>query len=105
MSTENVKILLGDDHDLKLDLIDTLTRNRLCNRLGGAEQVPEALEYIVTMVSVAVFNRIGSENFSSHSVEGESISFIDDEMLKYEGDIQAWLDRQEEPTTGRLRFL
>ena len=51
------------------------------------------------------FNRIGSEGFSSHSVEGESLSFSDDDFAGYREDIQTYLDSQKEAKKGRVRFL
>ena len=46
------------------------TQSRLKVLLGGVE--PESdLEYIVIEVSIARYNRIGSEGLSTHTVEGE----------------------------------
>ena len=68
-------------------------------------EIPEALAYIVVEVAVARFNRIGSEGMSSHSVEGESISFSDDDFAGYKADIEAYLDEQSGTKRGRVRFL
>jgi hypothetical protein len=51
------------------------------------------------------FNRIGSEGLSSHSVEGESLSFTGSDFDGFMGEIQAWLDLQKESTRGKVRFL
>lgn len=106
---ENLKLLLGiqeDDHslDAKLDLIISSTRNRLKALLGG-EDPPEELDYIVTEVSVIRYNRIGSEGLSSHSVEGESSSFSDDDFAGYRSDIQTYLDGKKEAKKGKVRFM
>lgn len=106
---ENLKILLGiaaDDtsQDHKLNLILSGTRNRLKALLGGQEP-PEELDYIITDVAVIRFNRIGSEGMTSHSVEGESLSFVDNDFVAYMDDIQAFLDKQKDSGKGRLRFL
>ena len=76
---KDLKILLGipeneTSQDLKLNLILSGTRSRLKSLLGGQDP-PEGLNYIITDVAVIRFNRIGSEGLSSHSVEGESLSF------------------------------
>lgn len=72
--------------------------------LGGLEP-PEELNYIIEEVSVIRFNRIGSEGLSSHTVDGESQSWSEDDFAGYKDDIQAYLDSQKEATKGRVRFL
>ena len=63
------------------------------------------MEYIITDVAVIRYNRIGSEGFSSHSVEGENISFTDDDFAGYRVDIQTWLNSQKDAKRGKVRFL
>lgn len=105
---EQIKRLLNIElpdatHDELLDTIINLTRNRLCV-LANVEAVPKALEYIIVEVSVVRFNRIGSEGFSSHDVEGESIAWNDDnDFAGYMNDITAY--SQNNMTKGVLRFL
>lgn len=103
---DDVKALLGiKDEDDKLKVIITLTENRL-KTLIGTQYVPEELEYIVTEVSISRFNRIGSEGVSSHSVEGETMAFTDNDFDAFADDIQAWRDSQEDgQDIGRIRFL
>lgn len=105
----DLKMLLGiadDDTELdaKLMLILSLVTARLKNLLGNIDP-PESMRYIITEVAVKRFNKIGSEGLSSHSHEGESLSFTDDDFKEFSEDIQAFLDAQEEITRGRLRFL
>ena len=73
--------------------------------LGGVETTPAELEYIIVEVAIIRFNRIGSEGISSHSVEGESQTFTDNDFKSYSNDIQAYLERQKNGTRGRLRFI
>ena len=103
---ENVKELLGNPKNIddKLNVIIELTQKRLGNLLS-VKEVPEELEYIVVEVSVIRFNRIGSEGVSSHSVEGESMSFNDDDFDSYDKDIRSWLNNQRDLKKGRVRFL
>ena len=106
---KDVKILLGipeadDSLDPKLNLILSDARKRLKALLGGQEP-PEELDYIITGVAVIRFNKIGSEGLSSHTVEGESLSFSEDDFAGYKDDIQTWLDNQKEAKKGRVRFL
>ena len=105
---EKIKLLLGLDGnelDEQLELILANTGERLKLLLGGVSEIPEALAYIVVEGAVARFNRIGSEGMSSHSVEGESISFSDDDFAGYKADIEAYLDEQSGTKRGRVRFL
>ena len=103
---ENVKELLGNPKNIddKLNVIIELTQKRLGNLLS-VKEVPEELEYIVIEVSVIRFNRIGSEGVSSHSVEGESMSFNDDDFDSYDKDIRSWLNNQGDLKKGSVRFL
>lgn len=103
---ENVKELLGNPKNIddKLNVIIELTQKRLGNLLS-VKEVPEELEYIVIEVSVIRFNRIGSEGVSSHSVEGESVSFNDDDFDSYDKDIRSWLNNQSDLKKGSVCFL
>lgn len=102
---DDVKALLGiEDEDSKLKVIITLTENRLKTLIGKTE-VPSELEYIVTEVSIARFNRIGSEGLNGHTVEGEALTFKDNDFDQYADDIQTWRDAQSDQDIGRIRFL
>lgn len=106
---EKLKMLLGigaDETGLdgKLKLIISNATARLKRKLGGIEP-PEEMDDIILEVSVVRFNRIGSEGMTSHSVEGESLSFSDDDFAEYADEIQAYLDSQKDSTIGKVRFL
>ena len=105
---DNLKLLLGitdtGQDDRLAWLIDTVT-SRLCILLGGVGGVPEELEYIVVEVAAIRFNRIGSEGYSSHTVEGESISFSDDDFAGHANEIQAYINAQDDNKTGKVRFI
>lgn len=105
---ENLKTMLdinGVDEDGKLELIIANTEARLKLLLGGADEVPEALEYIVQEVSIIRFNRIGSEGLTAHTVEGESLTFADSDFDGYMRDVQAWLDAQKDVKKGKVQFI
>ena len=79
----NLKLLLGitdNAQDERLNWLIASASQRLCILLGGEETVPDTLEYVVVEVAAARFNRIGSEGYSSHTVEVESMSFNDDDF-------------------------
>lgn len=105
----DLKLLLGLDAsdtsiDDKLKLIIEMITARLTLLLGGIEP-PESMDHIILEVAVIRYNRIGSEGLSSHSVEGESLSFSDGDFDSFSSEIQAFLDTQKESKRGRVRFL
>lgn len=107
---DKLKLLLGlkgendEGLDELLSLIISSATSRLKILLGGIEP-PESMDYIILEVSVIRYNKIGSEGFSSHTVEGESMSFNDDDFSSYKGEIQSYLDSLKESTKGKVRFL
>lgn len=104
---ENLKLMLGiegEDLDEKLKLILSNTTARLKLLIGGIEP-PEELDHIILEVAVIRFNRIGSEGMASHSVEGESLNFGEDDFSGFSDEIQAFLDSQQDNTRGKVRFI
>ena len=84
-------------------MIIRLTTNRL-KTLLDVEKVPTELEYIVTEVSIVRYNKIGSEGVTSHSVEGETMSFSDNDFKGYLNDIEVWKNKKNE-VKGVVKFL
>jgi hypothetical protein len=78
-------------------------RARLLVRIE-ADEVPEKLAYIVREVAVKRYNRIGSEGTSSHSVEGESMSWANDDFAEFAGEINAYLSTKG-AARPRIRFI
>lgn len=104
---EDLKLMLGisdDGLDSKLMLIIETATARLKTLLGGIEP-PDSLSYIILEVSIMRFNRIGSEGLKNHSVEGESLSFVDSDFDQFADDIKAFLESQQNSAKGRLRFI
>ena len=105
----NLKLMLdipADDTSLddKLLLIVANTTSRLRLLLGGIDP-PDEMNHIILDVAIMRFNRIGSEGLSSHSVEGESLSFSESDFDGFSAEIQAWIDSQKESTRGKVRFI
>ena len=93
MSLEYVKSLTGDNP--QVEAIYSKIAERLLHRIGDTE-VPLELEYIVEEATIRRFNRIGSEGMKSESVEGHSVTYLDeDELAPYESAIVAYLDSLE----------
>ena len=105
---ENLKMLLGlendDSRDDLLTVIINLVTARLKLLIGGIEP-PEEMEHIIIDVAIARFNKIGSEGLSSHSVEGETMSFTNDDFEGFSAEIQAFLDGQKNNSRGKVRFI
>lgn len=108
---EKILILLGLDSPTqamtdKLETIIGMTEQRLAFLLGQTV-IPTELSYIVIEVTIARFNRIGSEGVASHTVQGESLSWTDDDFKPYMDDIQEWLNAQDDVNTtrGRIKFI
>lgn len=92
------------DLDAKLNLIIDMATARLKTLLGGIDP-PKSLEHIIVDVAVKRFNRIGSEGMASHTVEGESQSFVDSDFDEFAGEIQTFLDSKSDSKRGKVRFL
>ena len=106
---KELKTLLGiEDEDERLNekliTIINSVRSRLKLLLGGME-VPDEMGHIIVEVAVIRFNRLGSEGMSSHNVEGESISYSENDFEGYMEEIQAFLNTQKEARRGKVRFL
>lgn len=112
---ETIKQLLGlngltdsTEVDKTLNTIISLTTDRLKNLLGTTKAVPSRLDYIVTEVSIVRYNRIGSEGLSSHNIEGESMSWSDNDFKPFMDDIEAYLSNQRDDESnkrGKVRFI
>lgn len=112
MSKAYVQTLLGVDND-RVDVIYTAVEQRLLNRLKRSIEditaIPLELEYIVAEVTIARFNRIGSEGMSSESMDGHSANYTDDGFKPFESDINDFIDKNtdDDPSRirGRVRFI
>lgn len=107
---EDLKRMLGlsdqadEELDKKLEWILNTSRARLKVLLGNIDPKDD-LNYIITEVSIVRFNRIGSEGFSSHNVEGETSSFLNSDFDPYMDDIQAYKDANNIDTAkGGIRW-
>lgn len=103
-----IKTIIGISdatQDSLLNALIDLTSARLKSRIGSTT-VPEQLNPVVIEVVIARYNRIGSEGPTSHSVEGESMNWSnDDDFAPYEKDIQRWLSAQKDNKQGVVRFI
>lgn len=95
----------NEELDEKLCWILETTRARLKVLLGGIDPEND-LDYIITEVAIIRYNRIGSEGFQSHTVEGENIGFLSSDFDAYMDDIQAYKDAKNIDTSkGGIRWI
>lgn len=100
MSLDYVKQLTGDNP--QVEAIYNNIAERLLHRIKDTE-IPVELEYIVDEATIRRFNRIGSEGMKSESVEGHSVTYLDeDELAPYESAINDYLEGLK-PDDGRKK--
>lgn len=108
MSLQEVKTLLGTD-DERVDIIYDKTEQRLLERLkrslADVTSIPTALDYVVDEVTIARFNRIGSEGMQSESMDGHSATYAHTDLATFEHEIQAYIHSFSETKRGVVRFL
>ena len=87
-----IKILLGiTDNDELLNEIIEITEYKILNYINK-KTLPDELEFILIELSIARFNRIGSEGFASESVDGKNISY-DDGFENYKTYLDDYISR------------
>ncbi|MBP3930553.1 MAG: phage head-tail connector protein [Peptostreptococcaceae bacterium] len=83
MLLNRIKTLLqiNDNDELIYEIVE-ITKEKILNYINEKE-LPIELEFVLVEMAVSRFNKIGSEGFSSESIDGKSISYEDDfEMYK-----------------------
>jgi len=70
--------------------------------LNASSVIPDEFNWILDEVAVKRFNRIGSEGFSTETVDGHSISFETDEFLAYEDIIDRHFKPDDKSAGGRV---
>ena len=108
---ENVKLMKGIKDTLQDDVLNVLINNaesRLTVWLkqhAGLETIPIELLFIVEELTVARFNRLGSESMTSESVEGHSVTFTDDDFQPYLSILETYIPKKEKSTAGKVVFF
>ena len=74
MLLNRIKVLLGitnnDNEELLREIIE-ITEAKILNYINSSE-LPKQLEFILVELSIKRFNRIGSEGFTSETVDGKT---------------------------------
>ena len=96
---KRLRIILGVDNqdDLLLEIL-RVTEERLLS-YTGLRDLPDDLQWLLVELAAQRFNRIGSEGFSSESVDGNSVSYdtINDSI----GEYKAFLDNYVKENTSK----
>lgn len=86
MLLNRIKVLLGitnnDNEELLREIIE-ITEAKILNYINSSE-LPKQLEFILVELSIKRFNRIGSEGFTSETVDGKTMSYEESEFEGYE---------------------
>ena len=103
-----VQISLGqsslDKSELLLSLISRSSKQVL-NYLK-AKELPEELEYVVVELTIARYNRIGSEGLNSENSDGVSFSYNNDLLKAYKYDLDRWIkENQPKKNNVRMRLI
>lgn len=105
---DKIKVLLGIEDFVQDEVIENIVDNTAerLKLLIGELEIPKALSYIVTEVSIVRFNRLGSEGYASDSLEGHSITFKDNDFSGYLMDLDKYCqDVKKSNAKGTVHLL
>lgn len=112
MSLQTVETLLGLEEDERVTTLYAMYEAQLLARLERLKpsneepkKVPDELEYIVAELTIARFNRIGSEGMVKESMDGHSAEYQDKSLDDYDAAINAYINPESSPKLGVVRFL
>lgn len=110
MSLQTVEILLNLENDRRVMELYDRYEAQLLHRLQRSKpeitSIPPVLTYIVDELTIARFNRIGSEGISKEEMDGHSATYQDESisLAAYEADIVAYLT-PESGVSGGFKFI
>ena len=85
MLLNRVKVLLGitnnDNEELLREIIE-ITKSKILSYINSNE-LPKELEFVLVELAIKRFNRIGSEGFTSETVDGKTMSYEESEFEGY----------------------
>lgn len=102
---QDIKELLNLAEDSSKDNTLKIIINNVYSRLlvmTGYTEVPEPLLFIITEVSIARYNHLGSEGIHSELNEGIQFIYDRDIFAEYQDLIDAYV--QNNPPTNKKRF-
>lgn len=109
---EKARVLLGlPDYTPEFDIIFRTESDRvlgyLQQHLPNIEEIPSHFLYIVTELTIARYNKLGSEGIKEESVEGHSIKYDDSNALfdQYRKLLVEYVTKETDSGEGRVVFL
>ena len=78
-----------------VDILLAQSQNKICAYIN-ASLVPAELNFIVCELTVERYNKLGSEGFTSESIEGIQYSYNPNELAQY----KVYLDRYVSKSSG-----
>ena len=104
MLLNRVKVLLGiannDNEELLREIIE-ITKSKILSYINEIE-IPIELEFVLVELSIKRFNRIGSEGFTSETVDGKTMSYEESEFEGYEKYLDDYICRNNTNKGFRL---
>ena len=104
MLLNRVKVLLGitnnDNEELLREIIE-ITEAKILNYINSSE-LPRQLEFVLVELSIKRFNRIGSEGFTSETVDGKTMSYEESEFEGYEKYLDDYICKNNINKGGKL---
>ena len=78
MLLNRIKTLLNieGNENLIYEIVN-ITESKILNYINASE-MPIELEFVLIVLAIQRFNRIGSEGIASESIDGKSVSYDDD---------------------------
>ena len=101
IDVERIQTLLGvtlDDADKgRVEVYITEAKQAIMvyiqQYLPDGAEFPTELNYLVDHLALAKYNKFHNEGLNSISEEGLSMSFSQNDLKDYLGDLQAWIDQ------------
>lgn len=104
---DKIKCLLSIEDDKQDDLLNNLIylcETPILNRIQE-DTVPRQLEPCLINFVIIRYNRLNSEGFSSESVEGGSISFVENYMASIDGEIEVYIALRDKKKKRSIKFI
>lgn len=109
----DVKTLLeidGEDRDKLIRLLISTAEKQVIGKLQRLKVapriVPEPIQYIITEIVIARYNRMGSEGLQNESVEGYSATYNQNDLEYHQSAIDDYIKQTDGDSNVRVvRFI
>lgn len=104
---DKIKLLLGIKDNSKDELLNeliTLCATPICNYIGE-DELPLKLNSCLIEFVIVRYNRLNSEGFNSESIDGASISFIDNYFETIKSQLDDYLYVKNNKSKRSIKFI